>query len=69
MIESQNAAILDWLQQGESITALEAQRQFGCMRLSGRIYDLRQEGHPIQGEMVCVRSQGRRKWVKQYWLP
>jgi hypothetical protein len=34
----------------EGITPLEALNEYGCLRLSARIYDLRAEGHQITEE-------------------
>ena len=47
MSESQNKLILEYLEIGNKITALEALNNFGCFRLSSRIFDLRQKGHNI----------------------
>ena len=46
--ETQNAQILARLKSGKTITPLEALAEFGCLRLSGRIYDLRRDGHQIE---------------------
>lgn len=64
MLKSQNDKILQYLQKGNKITTLEASYMFGCLRLSGRIYDLRQKGYIINSQMV-VRS-GKR--VSEYSL-
>jgi hypothetical protein len=37
---------------------LEALEKFGCFRLGGRIYDLKQRGHKI--ETVMVEKNGKR---------
>jgi hypothetical protein len=55
-IESQNRKIREHLEKGKSITALDALYMFGCLRLSGRIYDLRREGMNITAERVEVTS-------------
>jgi hypothetical protein len=39
--EAQNAAILKHLLSGKAIDPMDALSRFGCMRLSGRIYDCR----------------------------
>ena len=65
MSEAQNAQILAHLKSGKKITAFEALAEYNCLRLSGRIYDLRQEGHSISMEMVKMPS-GKR--VGEYWL-
>jgi len=64
--ETQSAAILAHLKRGKTITSLEALRLYGCLRLSGRIYDLRKDKHPIEKTMVEVES-GKR--VARYRLP
>ena len=64
-IETQNAQILAHLKAGKTITPRQADREFNCMRLSARIYDLRQEGHPISKQMVKTPSG---KHVAEYWI-
>lgn len=63
---SQSRKILRDLKRGRTVTALDALRRYGCLRLSGRIYDLKREGHPITKTMVEV---GEGKWVARYRLP
>ena len=62
---SQNAQIKEWLQQGKTITSLEALNMFGCMRLASRICDLRDDGIPIHTEKVRLHSG---KYVTRYSL-
>ncbi|WP_347839294.1 helix-turn-helix domain-containing protein [uncultured Draconibacterium sp.] len=51
--QSQTAQIRAHLESGKSITALDALQLFGCLRLSGRIHELRHdEDLPISSEMV-----------------
>lgn len=61
--ESQNAKILEWLLQGNKITALEALKEFQCFRLASRIHDLRDKGWTIDKEMIILPN-GKR--VAQY---
>jgi len=64
-LDSQNKLIKEHLLQGKTITALDALRLFGCLRLSGRIHDLRhKEGLPIHSRMI-TRS-GKR--IAEYYL-
>ena len=42
---------LEYLQKFDSITPLEALTAFGCLRLSARIADLRDDGHDITTEI------------------
>lgn len=43
--------ILRYLREEGSITPLDALREFGCMRLGARIYDLSRRGHKITRSM------------------
>jgi len=65
---SQNNMILFHLA-SQSITSLEAVDLYGVTRLSGRIYDLKKEGHQIESEMVEVKNRrGDTCHVKRYTL-
>lgn len=55
--KSQCAKILTHMKSGKGITQLDALKNFGCMRLSARIYSLRQQGHSI--EKVMVKRNGK----------
>ena len=51
------------------ITPLQAMDHFGCMRLSGRIHDLRSMGYKISSDLVEVRNRyGEKCRVSQYRL-
>lgn len=63
--QSQCKQIAAWLQSGRSITALEALRLFGCMRLASRICDLRKRGMEIIAETITL---GNNKRVTEYKL-
>ena len=49
---SQEDEILNYLQQGYSITPIQALEKFGCFRLSGRIFSLKKQGYNISSELV-----------------
>ncbi len=53
MSETQNQMVLNYLKTGKILTPLEALEQFGCFRLSARIYELKNRGWPIH----CERKQ------------
>lgn len=53
-MDTQTQKIRDWLARGRSLTALDALREFGCLRLAARINDLRREGLEIVTDMVEV---------------
>ena len=59
--------VLSALKRGP-ITALQALRDFGCMRLGARIWDLRQRGHRIACKLVTVPTRAGRARVAQYRL-
>lgn len=46
-MESQNKMLKTILDQGTHITALDALKWLGSMRLAARIYDIKQEGYPV----------------------
>ena len=56
MSNSQTKQIRKHLEDGKTITAIEALNDYNCFRLSARIHDLRQQGMNIQTENV------RRGW-------
>lgn len=64
--QSQTRRILAYLQKGKSVTSLEALDLFGCMRLSARILDIKNQGYEIGDEIVRDVRTGKR--YKRYWL-
>jgi len=61
----QNAKILAHLNEGRSITSLEALKLYGCFRLASRIHDLRKAGVDVKvGEHI---TEGGKK-VARYYL-
>lgn len=63
---TQKANVRAWLLKGNMLTPLEALRRFGSLRLSAIIFDLREEGLPIEMERLQVSPKKR---VAQYYLP
>lgn len=49
--------ILMYMRDVGSITPLDALREFGCMRLGARIYDLKRQGHAIRTEKECAKNR------------
>ena len=64
-MESQNKQIKKHLEDGHTITAIEALERFKCFRLASRITDLKQSGVPIESQFIELQN-GKR--VKEYWL-
>jgi hypothetical protein len=63
--DSQAAAILADLKAGKRLTPMDALRKYGSFRLGARVFDLKQEGHEIEKEMVEV---GDGKRVARYFM-
>ena len=63
---SQEALVLAALKDGEALTALDALHRFGCMRMSARIYKLRQAGHEIKDAWIKVGPDNKK--VKKWFL-
>lgn len=64
--KSQCDMIADWLAQGYSLTSLDALKLFGCLRLSSRIWDLKEKGMNIQKKTVVLPNKKR---VCEYFIP
>ena len=60
---SQNKMIAAYLNEGHTLTQLEALPLFGCLRLASRIHDLREKGMDIVSTKIIVPSG---KTVCQY---
>ena len=62
---TQTQLIAQWLQEGNTITQIEALSRFGCFRLASRINDLRRLGLNIATEKI-ITATGKR--VARYRL-
>lgn len=56
-IKSQTNKIKEYLLAGNTLTSLEALKFFGCLRLSGRIHDLRCSGVNVVSQMVKINGK------------
>lgn len=66
---TQNEMILMYLENFDSITPIEAIEQFGCTRLSARIFDLRKQGTKIGSELVKNKNRfGKIVHYSKYFL-
>lgn len=63
---SQKEQILEHIEKYGSITPLEAQKLYGCMRLGARIWDLRKDGYEIVREIVEVETRSGKAHVARY---
>ena len=64
--KSQCDMIAAWLNNGNTITVLEALTRFNCMRLSSRIWDLKERGMNIQKKTIVLPNKKR---VCEYFIP
>jgi hypothetical protein len=51
-MENQTKMIKAHLDEGNSITAFEALKLYGCFRLASRMHDLKESGYPFMKEMI-----------------
>lgn len=64
---SQCGMILSHLKSGKSITSLSAREHpFDCLRLSGRIWDLRNKGYDIKTRTKTVGP--KKKQIAEYYM-
>jgi hypothetical protein len=63
---SQRNMILEALQAGEHLTAIDALSRFGCFRLGARIWEIRNE-LGIDVKMKLVETTGGAH-VAEYWI-
>ena len=68
-VMSQKEMVLQYIQRNGSITDMEAADEIGCRRLSGRVFELRQEGYPIITKWVsCKNRYGKTVRYGEYTL-
>lgn len=61
--------ILQYIKDFGSITTRDAFIEFGCTRLSGRIYDLKKQGYQFNGKTVQSENRyGETVRYKEYKL-
>ena len=64
---SQQKQIYDYMMQGNRITAYEALRLFGCLRLSARIADIKQHHPDVKVISDRLRTHNGKN-VAQYYV-
>lgn len=68
--EAQKRQILRYMEAGNCITDATARELFNCSRVGARIYDLKQDGVPVQDEFEYaydIYGKVIKKW-KKYWI-
>lgn len=62
---SQKSRILNYLKSHpRGLTAIQALDKFGCFRLGARIFELKEQGHPIGCEMV---KRGGKRFARYFY--
>ena len=56
-MENQRDRILKYMTENGSITALDAYREFGIMRLASRVSELKKMGYPIEKTMKAMKNR------------
>ncbi len=54
---NQKQRVLEYLQEGNTITSLDAFYELGITRISAVVYNLRKDGHPLIKENVKVMNR------------
>lgn len=66
---SQKTRVLQWLQEGKTLTRLQALTELGVFELSSRIGELQDDGNKIKVDMISVQNRwGEKCRVAQYWM-
>ncbi len=66
---SQADRVLSYLECGNSITTLDAFQELGITRLGARIFELRQQGHPVQSNRLTVTNRfGEDCSISEYYI-
>lgn len=69
MSNSQSRKILEWLEEGNTITTYEAFSIFGITKLTTRISELRRDGYDIVGETkTATNGDGKKVKFNEYHL-
>ena len=66
---SQADRVLSYLERGNTITTLDAFQELGITRLGARIFELRQQGHPVQSNRLTVTNRfGEDCSISEYYI-
>lgn len=66
--QTQCEMLLEDLRGGFKITPIIALREYACMRLAARIWDLRADGHDIKERMKRVKTRRGHTMVSEYFM-
>ena len=64
---TQEEKVINYMREFGSITALDAIRDLGIMRLASRVSDLKRHGYAIRSDMVSVTNRwGEKTRIARY---
>lgn len=66
--ETQQKKIIDYLNNHDGMTPLDAIRAIGCTKLATRISELKDKGYIFEQEMTEVTTRDGSTRVMKYWL-
>ena len=64
-MKTQTQNIIEYMQQGNAITPIEALNKFGCLRLGARIFDIKRLGYDV---ITHIKDVSDHKHVAEYSL-
>ena len=66
---SQKTRVLEWLQEGKTLTRLQALTELSIFELSARLIELKRDGYDIKSKSITVENKyGEKCRVAQYWM-
>lgn len=65
---TQNSLILAYLQDGNSLTPMQALQRFSCWRLAARIAELRAKDYNIHTKLIEKETAQGKKVFAQYFM-
>lgn len=65
MMKTQFKMILEALERGERLTALDALRRFGCFQMAARIFEIKRAGYNVKTKTV-TSANGKKHFALYY---
>jgi hypothetical protein len=61
--------VLEYLEEGKKLTCLNAFNELGITQVAARIFELKEQGHPIKKKMISVTNRYDEKCsVAEYYM-
>jgi len=66
---TQSERVLKYLEDGKKLTCLNAFNELGITQVAARIFELKEQGHPINKKMISVTNRYDEKCsVAEYYM-